>query len=67
MKPVGKKIILVTAILTTAFGIALILSVALRHSESSWPQIAGATVIGVAVCASALVWAADSDSHQRKR
>jgi hypothetical protein len=67
MRLVAKKALLTAATLTTAFGIVLILGVALRGSESSWPLILGGTVImGLAICVSALVWASDLEDTSRK-
>lgn len=65
MKPVTKKTVLSTAILTAAFSLVLIVAPALGSGDSL-KQRGG---VGLAMIASAVIWAtgsADSDDHHRK-
>lgn len=67
MKPVTKKTLLSTVILTAAFSVVLLLGPVLGRSESLQRLIVSGVVMALAIVLSALVWATGSDDHHRKR
>jgi hypothetical protein len=69
MKPLTRKKLWSTVIPTAGFVLVLLAGPALTQGNRTKLVVLGAVVMGVAVFASALVWAtgsADSDDHHRK-
>jgi len=69
MKPLTRKTLWSTVILTAGFSLAFLAGPALAQGDRTKLIVLGAVVMGVAVFASALVWAtgsSDSDDHHGK-
>lgn len=69
MKPVTRKTILSSVVLTAAFSVVLILVPAFGGAESPQRLIVSVRVMGAAIVLSALVWATDSagpDDHHKR-
>lgn len=69
MKPLTRKTLWSTVILTAGFSLVLFAGPALAQGDRTKLVVLGAVVMGIAVFASALVWAtgsSDSDDYHGK-
>jgi hypothetical protein len=70
MKPLTRRTLWSTVILTAGFSLVLFAGPTLAQGDPTKPAVLSAVVMGIAVFASALVWAkgsTNSDDHHRKR
>lgn len=70
MKPLARKTFWSTAILTAGFALTLLCGSMLAQEDRTKLVVLTTVVMGIAVVASALVWAAgsaDSNNHHDKR